>query len=262
MKNAIQLIFLILPVAAAASVLVWDHDGGQWFDDPEGRGKVGTEEAVLRALGRNGVTDVVKLSVLPADLAPYEAVFVLCGFWPHDGSLTYTQQNVLIAYLQAGGNLYLEGTEVAARYGDTPLFALTGARFADDGRELSLGNVNVAEGVGPWAGRSWNYFSYRKDKPDGYVDELEAAGGTVVIRSRRAGNRTNARVIRYQGGGEGNPTYRVIVSSLIFGALQNGEHTKADLMELYLEYFGLVRRDGRAGEATPASFGRIKALFR
>jgi len=246
--------------AAPARVLIWDNDGGRWFDDPEGHGLVGTDFAVARALNYNGVAHVEKTSVLPADLSAYDAVFVLCGFWPYDGRLTLAEQNVLTSYLNGGGNLYLEGTAAAFRYGDTPFFRLTGARFADDGRTLAEGNVNTAQGIGPWAGYSWDYYSYRTDRPDAYVDELRAEEGTAVISSRRAGNQTNARVVRYEG--EGEKPYRVIVSSLVFGALTNGTKTKADLMALYLAFFGLSgdRASGRA--VGPASLGRVKALFR
>ncbi len=259
MKRRLTLTLVALAAGASARVLIWDNDGGRWFDDPEGHGLVGTDFAVVRALRYNGLTDIEKSSVLPPDLAAYDAVFVLCGFWPYDGRLTLAQQDILSSYLAGGGNLYLEGTDLAFRYGATTFFRLTGARFADDGRTMAEGNVNVAQGIGPWAGFSWDYYSYRTDKPDAYVDELVAEEGTAVIRSRRAGNQTNARVVRYEG--EGEKPYRVIVSSLIFGALANGKHTKAELMALYLAFFCLSG-DRAAPSVTPASLGRVKTLFR
>jgi len=250
---------LFLAGAAAAAVLVWDHDGGATFDDPGGAGHVGTEYRLVRALNVNGVTDVDKRQVLPLDLAGYDAVFVLCGFWPHDGRLSITEQNALAAYLAGGGNLYVEGTDVAARYGDTPLFVALGTGFIDDGRPMEDGNVNVAEGIGPWKGYRWDYFAYSRDRPDAYVDELAAAEGEVVVRSRRAGNQSNARVVRYAY--EGDVPYRAVVSSLIFGALADGDWSRAELMALYLDFFGLGS-DRAGARVRPASLGRVRALFR
>ncbi len=258
--RAFAIIFTLYAIAAGAAgakVLVWDHDGGQTFDDPEGGGTVGTDYAVMRALAANGVNDAEKKYVLPSDLSGYDVVFVLCGFWPRDGELSFAERQALETYLTGdGGNLYLEGTELARRYSNTPLFTLAGTGFADDGRPQEEGNVNVAEGIGPWAGAKWDYYAYQADAPDAYVDELTAAEGEVVIRSRRAGNQSNGRLVRYAPGG-----YRTIVSSFIFGAVADGAYKKAGLMSKYLAFFG-VTSDFLHSDVAPASLGRIRALFR
>jgi hypothetical protein len=246
--------------AAPAKVLVWDRDNGRTFDDPDGSGVVGTEHALMRALKASGVTDAERKFVLPYDLGGYDAVFVLCGFWPDDGRLSYTEKRILESYLDRdGANLYLEGTEVGRRYGSSALFKKLGAAFADDGRPMEDGNVNVAEGVGAWAGIRFDYYAYRADEPDAFVDEFNAAGGEVVVRSRRAGNQSNARVVRYAAAGEAN--YKAITSSLIFGALKNGVYMKKDLMAKYVEFFGLIGGNNKISVA-PASLGRVRTLFR
>lgn len=247
--------------AAPAKVLVWDRDNGRTFDDPDGGGVVGTEHAVMRALKASGVTDLERKFVLPYDLGGYDAVFVLCGFWPDDGRLSYTEMQILESYLaRDGANLYLEGTEVGRRYGSSALFKKLGAAFADDGRPMKDGNVNVAEGVGPWAGMRFDYDAYRNEEPDAFVDEFNAAGGEVVMRSRRAGNQSNARVMRYAGGGETN--YKTITSSVIFGALKNGDFMKKDLMAKYVEFFGITGGNNNKISVAPASLGRVRTLFR
>lgn len=264
--NAVKIWIIISALWLAASgvargkVLVWDHDNGQTFDDPGGRGDVGTERAVVEALAANGVAGVEVRYALPYDLGGYDAVFALCGFWPDDGRLSYTEQQILSNYLAGdGASLYVEGTDVAHRYGYSTLFGKFGAGFADDGRTVEEGNVNVAEGIGPWAGISFDYYSYRKDRPDAFVDELTPAGGVAAVRSRRAGNRSNARVIAYAAQGES--TYEVIVSSMIFGALADGKYKKKGLMAKYLTFFGITGNNNNIGVA-PASLGRVRALFR
>jgi hypothetical protein len=256
----ISVLWLAAAGVAGGRVLVWDHDNGATFDDPEGRGDVGTERAVMEALAANGVAGVDVRYTLPYDLSAYDAVFALCGFWPDDGRLSYTEQQILSAYLaRDGASLYVEGTDVARRYAVSPLFKKFGAGFADDGRPAEDGNVNVAEGIGPWAGVSFDYYSYRKDRPDAYVDELTAAGGVAAVRSRRAGNRSNARVIAYAA--EGESTYEAIVSSMIFGALADGKYKKKELMAKYLAFFGITGNHNNIGIA-PASLGRVRALYR
>jgi hypothetical protein len=256
----ILIVSLAWAALAGGRVLVYDHDNGQVFTDPGGNGKVGTEYGVKKALTENGVVDYEVARVLPGDLSAYDAVFVLCGVWPRDGLLPLSVQNTLRAYLDAGGSLYLEGTEVSMRYGGTPLFAYTGAAFADDGRPCGQGNVNVLQTLGDWAGLSFDYYSYREDKPDAYVDELIADGGDVMIRSKRAGNRSNARVVRYENAEK--PRYRTIVSAFIFGAVKSGSHHRNELMAKYLEFFGLQHDAGTSGAVVPASFGRVRAMLR
>lgn len=255
-----SILWLAVAGLAGARVLVWDHDNGATFDDPEDRGDVGTERAVVEALAVNGVAGVDVRYTLPYDLSGYEAVFALCGFWPDDGRLSYAEQQILASYLERdGASLYVEGTDVARRYGSSTLFEKFGAAFADDGRTAEEGNVNVAEGIALWAGIRFDYHSYRQDRPDAYVDELTPAGGVAAVRSRRAGNRSNARVIAYAASGES--TYEVIVSSMIFGALANGKYKKKDLMANYLAFFGINGNNNNIGVA-PASLGRVRALFR
>jgi hypothetical protein len=245
---------------AQGKVLVWDRDNGLTFDDPEGGGAVGTEYAVAKALKDNGLADLDTKLVLPYDLGAYDAVFALCGFWPDDGRLSYAELKILENYLaRDGANLYIEGTEIGRRYGGSAFFKKLGAAFADDGRPMEDGNVNVAEGIGPWAGISFDYYSYRKDKPDAYVDEYYATEGEVVVRSRRAGNQSNARVVRFAASGESN--YKAVTSSLIFGALADGNYKKKSLMAKYLEFFGLVGNYHNI-DVAPASLGRVRALFR
>ena len=256
----ISALWLAYAAAAHGAVLVLDRDNGRTFDDPEGAGAVGTEYAVVRALKAAGAEDVKRKFVLPYDLAAYDAVFVLCGFWPDDGRLSYAERRILEDYLSRdGANLYVEGTEIGRRYGSSAFFKKLGTAFSDDGRPMEDGNVNVAEGIGAWAGIRFDYYAYRRDHPDAFVDEFNDAGGEVVMRSRRAGNRSNARVVRYAVAGE--VSYKTITSSIIFGALANGDYKKKDLMAKYLEFFGIIGGNNDINVA-PASLGRVRALFR
>jgi hypothetical protein len=244
-------------VHAAGTVLVWDHDMDQAFTDPDdGDGSMGSEVNVRAALEANGVT-VVTSTVLPADLSPYEAVFVLCGWWPNDGPLSQAELSRLEGYLNRfGARLYIEGGEVGNRYGNTPFYSLLGAEFVDDGRPKEEGNINEAQGLGELEGLRYTYPGYQSEACDNFIDEINAEGaGEVIMRSKRAGNQSNGRVVRVDGYG-----YRAIYSTFPFGALKNGNHTRTQLMAEYVEFLGISA--GYQSGVTPSSLGRLKAGFR
>ena len=64
--------------AYSQEILVWDKDHNLKFQDPEGAGLVDATYGVKKALTENGYTFPAVLS-LPADLSPYDLVFVIMG---------------------------------------------------------------------------------------------------------------------------------------------------------------------------------------
>jgi hypothetical protein len=247
-------------VSAAGTVLVWDHDMNQAFTNPDtGEGAMGSEVNVRAALEANGVT-VETSTVLPADLSPYEAVYVLCGWWPNDGALSQAELTRLEGYLmRTGARLYIEGGEIGNRYGSTPFYSLLGAEFADDGRPKEEGNINEAQGVGELEGMRYTYPGYRSEDCDNFIDEINAAGdGEVVMRSKRAGNQSNGRVVRISANEPYD--YRAVYSTFPFGALKNGNHTRTQLMAEHLNFLGI--EGGYHSDVTPMSLGRVKAVFK
>jgi len=263
-KTKLVLIAAAVVVFAAApatgTVLIWDHDMDQAFTDPDdGDGSMGSEVNVRAALEANGAA-VETSAVLPADLSPYEAVFVLCGWWPDDGALSQAELSRLEGYLgRSSARLYVEGGEVGNRYGDTPFYSLLGAEFADDGRPKEEGNIDEAQGIGWLEGLRYTYPGYGTEDCDNFIDEINAAGaGEVIIRSKRAGNVSNGRVVRIDAGAPYD--YRAIYSTFPFGALKNGNHTRTQLMREYVEFLEIGA--GYQSGVAPASLGRVKAGFR
>jgi len=72
------LAFLLAPMALSQSILVWDKDHNLTFQDPEGGGQVDATYGVTKALTANGYT-FTKVTTLPADLSPYNILFVIMG---------------------------------------------------------------------------------------------------------------------------------------------------------------------------------------
>jgi hypothetical protein len=265
MRNAVHIltvtaVIAITAVSAAGAVLIWDHDMNQAFTDPDtGEGAMGSEVNVRSSLVANGIT-VETSTVLPTDLSPYEAVFVLCGWWPSSGGLSQAELTRLKDYLtRTGSRLYIEGGEIGNRYGDTPFYSLLGAEFVDDGRPKEEGNINEAQGVGELEGMRYTYPGYQSEDCDNFIDEINACGdGEIIMRSKRAGNQSNGRVVRIIAAPPFD--YRAIYSTFPFGALKDGNRTKNQLMAEHVEFLGIG--GGYYTGVAPSSLGRVKATFR
>jgi hypothetical protein len=262
-KKSISIVLVVTAftaVSAAGTVLIWDHDMNQAFTNPDtGEGTMGSEVNVRTALVANGLA-VETSTVLCADISPYEAVFVLCGWWPNSGDLSQAELTRLEDYLmRTGACLYIEGGEIGNRYGDTPFYSFLGAEFVDDGRPKEEGNINEAQGVGELEGLRYTYPGYQSEDCDNFIDEINAVGdGQIIMRSKRAGNQSNGRVVRIAA----SPPYdyRAIYSTFPFGALKDGNHTKNQLMAEHVEFLGIG--GGYYTGVVPSSLGRVKAGFK
>jgi hypothetical protein len=140
----------------------------------------------------------------------------------------------LVAFLNSGRPVYAEGGDLGFSNNTSELWPYFGTSYLGDGNPT--GNVQSLAGEpGTFAdGMSFEY-PYQQG-PDSYVDEFDAAGGTVVLRSQDSIGRT----VCYE-----TSTYRTIASSTIFGASSG---TKSDaLMSAYMDYLllgtGIVQGD-------------------
>jgi hypothetical protein len=259
----IALLVLVVFTAASANVLVWDNDTGATFTDPDDGTTVrGSQYAIIQALQNNGFSgEITVKTYLPLNISAYDAVFVLCGWWPDDGAISLTQRERLMAYMDDGKPLYIEGGELGNRYGYSPFFAYLGAEFIDDGRPKEEGNVNDALGANSLDGLDMEYTPYMSEDPDNFVDELRDGdvNAEVVMVSKRSGNQSNGRVVWYAD--SSSESYRVVYSSLIFGGLKDSDSgTKDQLMAHYIAHLKIEGSQLTGVES--ASLGEIKAVFR
>ena len=102
-----------------------------------------------------------------------------------------------------------------------------GCSYLGDGS--SSNNVQSVTGQTGTFVQGMNYDYLYGQGPDSYVDYIGVAGGMMIYRSQD----NNGRAIFYNGAG-GN--YRAIHSSVIFGALRDGAHSKTELMTEYMDY--------------------------
>jgi len=121
--------------------------------------------------------------------------------------------------------VYVEGSNVGYDHRSTQFFAHLGAGFANIGGENLISSIEGVQGTFA----APNEFPFPDGDPDYNVDELQAGQGTSFLTCQ--GNRV--RAVFYDSG-----SYRAICSSIILGALADGEftNTKASLMARYLGY--------------------------
>ncbi|MGQ9705619.1 MAG: hypothetical protein ACUVWP_01270 [bacterium] len=240
-------------ISYSADILIWDNDTGGVFADPEGRGTVGTEYAIREAIIANGWT-VDTMTTLPQNLSEYKMLFCLFGFYPFCGRMSGSDEIKLVEYLQGGGAIYIEGGDFSFSYRSSELFSYTKAKFENDGRKYTDGNVDFADGVigTILEGISMEYSAYKKSLPDNYIDEISANGGKIAMISRQAGKKSNGRIILNR------TPYKIIYSTFIFGVLKDSDepNTKKNLMCKYLIYL----QPGISVETQ--SIGIIRSLFR
>ena len=184
-------------------------------------------QSALASLGWDSVlTD--DLLAYGSDLSGYQAIFVLVGIYSNNyvfGSSS-AEETALVAYLQGGGNLYLEGGDIWC-YDSYPATLRPYFHYLNEGDgSADLSTVNGV--AGSFTGGM--NFSYTGE--NSWIDHLGAGSGAFEIFVNPYD--TYGCGVAYDAG-----TYRTLALSYEFGGLVDGASTKAALMEAYLDFFGL-----------------------
>jgi hypothetical protein len=200
-----------------------------WEPDPTPTSGVEIQ-AVLDTLGRSSII-VDDLFEYPNSLTEYDAVFVLLGVYSNNyvfGSSS-SEETALVDYLDAGGNVYMEGGDVWCY--DTQPATLKGY-FAVVAEGDGSGDLSVVNGV---AGTFTEGMSFSYSGENSYIDHLGAATPAYEIF-------TNPSDGYGCGVAHDAGTYRTIAASYELGGLDDSTSpsTKEELVGRYLELFGLV----------------------
>jgi len=164
------------------------------------------------------------------DLALYNTIFVCLGVYNVGGNhiLTQSEGTYLADYLESGGNLYMEGGDTWYYDQKTdvhPYFKINGIN--DGGSDLG-----TLTGM-PGSFTDGMYYTFAGD--NNYIDRMEAVSPGFEIFKNSSVSPTYICAIAHDGG-----TYKTIGSSFEFGGLEDGDFTKSQLMEKYLEFFGFT----------------------
>jgi len=181
-------------------------------------------EACLTALGVNYQK---KLS-WPTDLSLYSNLMICLGIFSDNTVLSGSQASELVAFMQAGGNVYMEGGDCWA-YDDNagvycPTFGITPQEDGSADTATIRGiNGTIAEGL---------TLQYTGD--NNWMDHIAAATGAVRIFRNLTPAYGNG--VSYDAG-----TYRSIGVSFEFGGIGSGAGTNGiDLMRVITDFFGLT----------------------
>ncbi|MCF8369068.1 MAG: hypothetical protein K9G76_08485 [Bacteroidales bacterium] len=162
-----------------------------------------------------------------SNISQYDALFVCLGVYTQNHVLTSSEGQVLANFLNAGGNLYMEGADTWFYDPQTavhPMFNILGN--ADGSADLQdiLGIAGTfTEGMS---------FSYSGD--NNWIDRISAQNSAELIFVNQSPSYGTGVI--FDGG-----TYKTIGVSHEFGGLDNGvsPSTQTELMEKYLDYFGM-----------------------
>jgi len=168
--------------------------------------------------------------------ADYEAIFVLLGISSSTHVLVEGEATLLIEYLEAGGNIYMEGGETWAWDSPTSLHNFFHINGTDDGSG-DLGTIIGEDGT--FAENL--YFTYQGE--NNWIDHLEPGSGAVTILSNSSPSYGVG--VAYEA-----ENYRTIGTSFEFGGLSDGAGgTKDDLLTVMLDFFGIdVSAGGNIGD--------------
>jgi PKD repeat protein len=204
-----------IEVVGQIPVLVVDLDGN-----------TNSGSAMVDAMANNGVA-AEYATALPADLSLYSSVFLCLGIYSDNHVLSDSEGQALASYLNAGGNLYMEGGDTWYYDNQTPVHSM----FSIDAQEDGTGDLAVINGqTGTFTeGMS---FSYSGD--NSYIDHIGATATAFVILQNQSPD---------YGTGVANDegSYKTIGCSHEFGGLSDGTSpsTKDELMNEYLVFFGI-----------------------
>ncbi len=174
-----------------------------------------------------GITSTL-LTSFPADLNLYSSVFTCLGIYSQNYKLTAADGTKLANYLNAGGNLYMEGGDTW--YYDTKtavhsMFNITGvADGSGDLGTLQGQPGSIAQGM---------TFTYSGE--NNYIDRLAAVSPAVVMFNNLSPSYGAA--VQYNSG-----TYKTIGASFQFSGLVNGTSPseRDSIMMRMLNYFGVA----------------------
>ncbi len=182
--------------------------------------------AIMAALDSVQVAYEIQTS-FPADLSLYTSVFVCLGIYSSNHVLASSEGQLLANYLNAGGQIYMEGGDTWYYDAQTvvhPMFHIAGV---SDGTG-DLGTV-LGQAGSFTAGMTFSYSG-----ENSYIDHINpvAPAFTIFANSSPAYN----CAVAYDAG-----TYKTIGASFEFGGLTDGASisTKKELMLKIVQFFGL-----------------------
>ena len=161
---------------------------------------------------------------MPADLNLYTSIFVCLGIYSDNHVLTSGEGSILAAYLNNGGQLYMEGGDTWYYDNQTAVHSMFNINPQADGSS-DLGTI-----LGQ-AGTITEGLNYNYSGQNSWIDRINAISPAQLIHQNQSP--VYGCGVAYDAG-----DYRTIGTSFEFGGLDDGASTVDQLMEQYLIFFG------------------------
>jgi hypothetical protein len=165
------------------------------------------------------------VSSIPANLDLYSSVFICLGIYPDNSALSSADGQKLADYLDAGGNVYMEGGDTWYYDDATPVRGM----FNINGLEDGVADLGFLEGQ---AGTFTDGLEFSHVGENGYIDHIAPIGSAFMIFENQSPAFNTA--VAYDEG-----SYKTIGSSFEFGGLGTGPSNVDYLMHQYLVFFGI-----------------------
>ena len=173
------------------------------------------------------------LTSIPADLSLYNSIFLCLGIYSDNYVLSSSEGQAFAAFLNSGGKLYMEGGDTWYYDDQTDVHAMFNIDGQSDGSS-DLGTINGISGSFT-EGMTFNYSG-----DNSWIDHLGATAPAFLILENQSPNYGCG--VAYDA-----VDYKTIGASFEFGGLNALDTGREELMEQYLEFFGLI------GGVTPAT---------
>jgi PKD repeat protein len=166
-------------------------------------------------------------TTMPADLNLYSSAFVCLGIYSGNHTLSAAEGLALAGLLDAGGALYMEGGDTWYYDASTAVHTYFNINATSDGSD-DLGTI---EGQ---AGTITEGLSYNYSGENNWIDHIEPIGDAEQIFMNTSPSYGCG--VSYDEG-----SYMTIGASFEFGGLDDSDATKTELMESYLQFFGILQ---------------------
>ena len=168
-------------------------------------------------------------TTIPEDLTQYRTIFLCLGTYNTNHVLSATEAAPFVDFLNAGGNMYMEGADTwyyDQQYNSTLLHPMFKIQGLSDGS----GDLGTVQGL---TGSFVEGFTFYFNGDNSYVDHISPVSPAYTIFNNVAPAYNTA--VAYNSG-----TYKTIGSVFEFGGLlDNALYTKKALMLKYLNFFDM-----------------------
>lgn len=197
-------------VVGQIPVLIVDKDGNH-----------NSADKIAAALDQIGIAYAME-TAFPDDLNLYASIFLTLGVYSQNTELSNPDGQRLADYLNAGGNLYMEGGDTWKFNTPTPVHSMFGLNATSDGS----GDLSTIVGI---AGTFTEGISIDYIGDNNWIDRLVATTGTLILNNQSP---LYGTAVANDGG-----VYKTIGASHEFGGLSIN---RVPLMEEYLDFFGMM----------------------